>query len=254
MLIGGDDNDTITGGQGSDTLIGGNGNDTFVWNPGDGSDIVEGQGGNDTLIFNGSNANEIYDLSANGVRLRLTRNVGSITMDVDGVEQVNIFALGGIDTVAVNSLVGTAVTLVDVNLAATGGVDDGQPDIVTLPATAGSDTYNFVANAGAIDASGFGTLVRVHDAANITDTISITGVGNDLVNINGSAAADTMTVVANGTVALASTSGFPIPVSVSGALTLRMNGLGGADNISCTGNLAAIVPLVLDGGDGRRHA
>ncbi len=47
-------------------------------------------------------------------------------MDVDGVEQVNIFALGGIDTVAVNSLVGTAVTLVDVNLAATGGVDDGQ--------------------------------------------------------------------------------------------------------------------------------
>ncbi len=250
-LIGGDDNDTITGGQGNDTLIGGNGDDTFVWNPGDGSDTIEGQSGNDTLAFNGSNANEIMDLSANGTRLRLTRNVGAITMDVDGVEQVNVKALGGTDTVTVNSLAGTAVALVDVDLAATGGVDDAQPDVVTLPATAGSDTYNFVANAGAIDASGFGTtLVRVHDAVNSLDAISITGVGSDLVNINGSAGADIMTVIASGTVAQASTSGFPIPVSVSGALTLTMNGLGGADNISCTGNLAAIVPLVLDGGDG----
>ncbi len=250
VLIGGDDNDTISGGQGNDMLIGGNGDDTIVWNPGDGSDTIEGQTGNDRLVFNGSNANEIFDLSAIGARVRLTRNVGAIVMDIDGVETVNINALGGVDSVAVNSLTGTAVALVDLDLAGTGGVDDGQADVVTLPATSGSDTYNLVANAGAIDASGFGTLVRVHDAANLTDTISITGVGNDLVSINGSAGADTMTVVGNGTLAQASTTGFPIPVSVSGSLTLTMNGLGGADNISCTGNLAAIVPLVLDGGAG----
>ena len=82
------------------------------------------------------------------------------------------------------------------------------------------------------------------------DAINLAGVGNDTVNINGSSGADTMTVIANGTVAQASTTGFPIPVSVSGALTLVMKGLGGPDNMSCSGNLARIVPLVLDGGDG----
>jgi Ca2+-binding RTX toxin-like protein len=249
-ILGGNGNDTLDGNQGNDTIFGGADNDTFVWDPGDGSDTLEGQGENDVLVFNGSNINEVLNLSTNGSRLRLTRDVATITMDINGVEQVNINALGGADNVTINTLVGTAVTLVNVNLAGTGGIDDGLADVVTLPATAGADTYNFVANAGAIEASGFGTLVRVYDAPNTTDTISIAGVGNDLVNINGSAGADTMTVIANGTVAQATSTGFPLPVSVSGALTLTVNGLGGADNISCSGNLAGIVPLVLDGGDG----
>ena len=42
--------------------------------------------GNDTMLFNGSNIAEKIDLSANGNRLRLTRDVGGITMDLDGVE------------------------------------------------------------------------------------------------------------------------------------------------------------------------
>ena len=54
----------------------GAGNDTFVWNPGDGSDIVEGQAGADTLQFNGSNIGENIDISANGSRIRLTRDIG----------------------------------------------------------------------------------------------------------------------------------------------------------------------------------
>src|SRR5262249_52739609 len=110
---GGDGNDTITGGDGNDTLKGGarnhiinggggndtalmgDGNDTFVWNPGDGNDTVEGQGGADTLLFNGANINENITLSANGTRARLTRDVANITMDLNGVEQVNVNALGG---------------------------------------------------------------------------------------------------------------------------------------------------------------
>src|SRR5262249_9732241 len=90
VLIGGDGNDTIVGGRGSDMAFLGAGDDTFVWNPGDGSDLVEGQGGRDTLQFNGANVDEKIDLSANGTRLRLTRDVGTVTMDVNGVEQVNV--------------------------------------------------------------------------------------------------------------------------------------------------------------------
>ena len=250
QLFGGPGADTLNGRSGNDFLDGGPDDDTLIWNPGDGSDTLEGQSGNDTLVFNGSNANERIDLSANGSRLRLTRDVAAITLDVNGVETVNINTLGGADTLTFNRLAGSGVTLVNADLTGTGGIDDGAADVVVLAGTAGSDTFNFVANAGAIDASGFGALVRVQDAINSTDTISITGVGNDSVNINGSSIADTMTVVANGTVAQASTTGFPFPVSVSGALTLMVNGLGGPDNITCSGNLATIVPLILDGGDG----
>jgi hypothetical protein len=43
-------------------------------------------------------------LSAHGQRLRLFRDVGSVTMDTDGVERVDVNALGGADTITVNDL------------------------------------------------------------------------------------------------------------------------------------------------------
>ena len=100
-------------------LLLGNGNDTFVWNPGDGSDTVEGQAGTDTLVFNGANVNENIDISANGSRARFFRDVGNVTMDLNGVEHVQFAALGGADTITVNDLTGTDVTQVAIDLAGT---------------------------------------------------------------------------------------------------------------------------------------
>ena len=65
----------------------GAGDDTFQWDPGDGSDTIEGQAGTDKLLFNGSAGAEIMEASANGGRLRFTRNLGSIVMDLDDVEK-----------------------------------------------------------------------------------------------------------------------------------------------------------------------
>src|SRR6185295_17771127 len=104
----------INGGRGNDRLIGSTGNDSFVWNPGDGSDIVEGNSGTDTLQFNGSNAAENMALSANGSHALLTRNVGVITMDLHGIETVNIAALGGVDNVTIGDLTGTGAKQVNV--------------------------------------------------------------------------------------------------------------------------------------------
>src|SRR4029078_3794396 len=87
-LIGGDGNDVVNGGRGNDLAQLGNGNDTFIWNPGDGSDVVEGQAGTDTLVFHGANIDEVMDVSANGPRARVSRNVGGIVMDIDGVENI----------------------------------------------------------------------------------------------------------------------------------------------------------------------
>src|SRR3954470_5392584 len=97
-FIGGPGNDFVDGNIGADTAQLGTGNDTFQWDPGDGSDSVEGQAGNDKLAFNGSNAPENIDVSANGPRVRLFRNVAAITMDLNGIESTDIRALGSADT------------------------------------------------------------------------------------------------------------------------------------------------------------
>lgn len=95
VLLGGDNNDFVDGQQGNDVAFLGAGDDTFQWDPGDGSDTVEGQAGTDKLLFNGSGGNEIFNLSANGTRLRLTRDLGNIVMDLDDVARADLQALGG---------------------------------------------------------------------------------------------------------------------------------------------------------------
>src|SRR6266545_5110754 len=97
ILLGGDGNDFIDGNQGNDTAFLGAGDDVFQWDPGDGNDRVEGGDGFDTLLFFGANIAENIDISANGERVRFTRNVGSITMDLNDVEKIDFKALGGAD-------------------------------------------------------------------------------------------------------------------------------------------------------------
>ena len=97
VLRGGDGNDTVDGNQGADIALLGAGDDRFVWDPGDGSDVVEGQAGHDAMTFNGANVGEQFDVSANGSRVRFTRDVGAIVMDLAGVEEIDLNALGGAD-------------------------------------------------------------------------------------------------------------------------------------------------------------
>ena len=162
-LIGGDGNDTIDGNRGSDVAFLGAGDDSFVWDPGDGSDTVEGQAGSDTMVFNGSNAGEGIDLSANGQRLRLTRDVGSITMDTAGVETVDVNALGGIDTLTINDLSGSDVTNVKTDLSSN-GAGDGQPDQVIVNGTAGNDAITVTGSAGAATVTGLPATVQIAGA------------------------------------------------------------------------------------------
>ena len=85
-LNGGGGDDVVNGGPGNDVAFLGAGNDVFQWNQGDANDTVEGQDGVDRLDFNSIDFAENVDISANGGRVRLTRDVDNITTDLNGVE------------------------------------------------------------------------------------------------------------------------------------------------------------------------
>jgi Ca2+-binding RTX toxin-like protein len=207
-LFGGDGNDFVGGNQGSDSAFLGAGNDTFEWDPGDGSDIVEGQDGTDTLLFNGANIAEKIDISANGNRIRLTRDVGNVTMDLGGIEHIQLNMLGGADTITVNDLSGTDVNQVGIDLSnpARSGTGDGAADSVIVNGTAGNDQINVVSSGASVVVKGLAAKVTIDGAEGANDSLTINGLaGDDVIDasrlnagqinltINGGAGNDTIT-------------------------------------------------------------
>jgi Ca2+-binding RTX toxin-like protein len=177
-IIGSAGNDVVNGGKGSDVAFLGAGNDVFVWNPGDGSDIVEGQAGVDTLQFNGANVDEKIDISANGGRVRLARDVGVVTMDLNSIETVNVGALGGADTITVNDLTGTDTSQVNIDLAGINGAPDGAADTVVINGTQGSDAITINNNNGVVTVTGLAETVTISNFDS-NDSIVINGLGGD---------------------------------------------------------------------------
>ena len=203
LLVGGSGDDVVDGNRGADTAVMGSGDDTFGWDPGDGSDVVEGQNGADTMVFNGAPAAEKIDLSANGNRLKLFRDVGSITMDTAGVETVDVNPLGGADQVTVGDLARTQVRAVVADLAGTlGGGDfsqpDGQPDRLIVSGTDRNDAIDVTGDSSELKVSGLAATVSALHTDGLTDRLDInTGAGNDAVNSVG-LAADAIQLFVNG--------------------------------------------------------
>jgi Ca2+-binding RTX toxin-like protein len=187
--------DTITGSQGGDLVNGGDGNDialmgagddTFQWDPGDDNDTLEGQDGADRMVFNGANIAENIDISANGGRVRLTRDVAGVTMDLNDTERIDFNALGGADTIAVNELSGTDLTEVNLNLAASGGSGDGQPDNVLVKGTGGDDTIQVVGDVNGTAALGLAARVNITGAEAANDRLIVNALaGDDVVDGSG---------------------------------------------------------------------
>jgi len=275
-LIGGPGNDVIDGGRGADTALMGSGNDTFIWDPGDGSDTVEGQGGKDVLQFNGSNASEHYDISANGSRVRLFRDVANVTMDLNGIDALNLNTLGSADTVTVGDLTGTDLTKANIDLSGVpgSGTGDGAADTVVVDGTDGADNVDVGPAAGGILVSGLSTDVQVTGAEAASDNVDVDTVGGDdtinsglgisgpaAVNVDGGDGNDT--AIYSGTpfddtigigplgggVAAFGTTGTPFVVT--GAVEhLDVRGLAGDDTITGQNGIAGPTHLTIDGGAG----
>ncbi len=223
LLLGGDGDDFIDGQQGNDVALMGAGNDVFQWDPGDGSDVVEGQADTDSMLFHGSATNELFDASANGGRVSFTRNVGTIVMDINGVEGIDLNALGGSDSITINDLAGTDLVEFNTNLAGVlgGTAGDGQPDTVIVNGTGGNDIIDVFGSGTSISVVGLPVLVTVANAE----------AGNDSLVVNG----------------LAGNDGVTASTLVAGIVKLTVDG--GADNDTILGSQGSDVLLGGDGDD-----
>ena len=272
-LIGGSGNDFIDGNIGADTALMGAGDDTFQWDPGDGSDTVEGQAGKDTMDFNGSNVAEQIDVTANGPRVGLHRDVASITMDLNGVEALNVRDLGGADTTTVGDLAGTDLNDANVDLDATGGGGDGAADTVVAQGTAQADHVTVASDAtGAAVVSGLASRVHVIGGEAANDRLDVAGLGGDddlnagvdvvaplSVHLTGGEGTDTATyhgTRGDDTIGIAN-NGAEVATFGPGTSTvdsatekLLVDGGAGNDTINGQNGLSTLTALTIDGGNG----
>jgi hypothetical protein len=196
-LIGGLGNDFVDGQQNNDFAFLGAGNDTFQWDPGDGSDTIEGQSEIDTLVFNGSNSAESLEVSANGGRVRVTRNLANIVLDLDDMEKLNFNALGGADIFTASDLAGTDANEVNVFLAVA-GLSDGQVDTVVFNGTTGVDTIVVNGNAAGVSVLGMFATVNVYGADSTQDLLTVNLLsGDDVLDAAGLSATGIL-LTANG--------------------------------------------------------
>lgn len=198
ILTGGEGDDFIDGNQGADIALLGNGDDVFVWDPGDGSDTVEGQDGFDRMRFNGSNANESIDVSANGSRVRFTRNIGNIVMDLNDVEGLDVNVLGGADMFVLNSLVGTSVTELNLNLTGVQGGGDLASDTIIINGSGEDDAMFISGNANSVQVLGLTAVLNITGNEAGRDVLFVNALaGDDIVEASG-LSADAIVLVIDG--------------------------------------------------------
>ena len=177
-LIGGADFDDVKGGKGDDVARLGGDFDRFSWAPGDGSDDVDGGASRDSLFFLGENAAEAFEVSAIGRRVRFTRDVGNIALQLSDLEEIDTLAGRGADTFAIGDLSGTPVALVDVSLAPGFGFPggDGEADRVAVTGTDGDDALAVtgqVVVAGTTTLTGLPAKVNISHTEGANDTLAI---------------------------------------------------------------------------------
>jgi hypothetical protein len=153
--------------------------------------IATGRAGADTLNVSGTDDDDAAELSNLDGLLKAV--VNGTAFHSDGVEAVNVTALGGADALMVNNLGaerlgGTDVDDVALDLGSgPGGPADGAIDSVTVNGTSGPDYPALSSTPAGLSVTpagviGFATTIAI-SAADSGDRLTVNGLeGNDLVN------------------------------------------------------------------------
>ena len=156
---------------------------------GEGSDVVDGRSGSDVMVFNGSNGDERFEALPNGRLVRFTRDAGNIVMDLDNIEQIDLDAFDGRDTLVVRDMAGTDLDVLNTDLenAAGSGTGDALTDFITVFGTDGDDDVTVSGAAGTATVTGLTTTVNI--TAVLPDVMQVLGhTGNDTIDASGLAA------------------------------------------------------------------
>ena len=122
-------------------------------------------------MLNGGDANERLVATANGPRVRVTRNVGDVELDLGDVEVLDANPLGGEDILRIEDLSGTSLRSVVADLAA-----DGLIDSVVVKGTSAADPLGLNGANGTVNVTGLAVTVQLTQAER-RDKVSVTGRG-----------------------------------------------------------------------------
>ena len=125
------------------------------------------------------------DISANGGRVRPTRDIGGVTMDLNGVEKIQVNAAGGADNITINDLTRTGVTQVAIDLSGPSGSGqgDGAADSVTVNGTAGRDSISVATIGASVVVNGLSAQVTIAGTEGANDSLVVSrGAGDDTIN------------------------------------------------------------------------
>src|SRR5262245_18758151 len=222
------------------------------------------------LTIFGDSLNNTIDVSRNAAGAILV-NGGAVTVrggtpTVANVASIQVFGLGGNDSITLNEALGA---LPRANLFGGAGNDTltggsgndllfGQEGNDTLLGKGGFDTLfggagNDVLIGGTGDDRDFGEAGNDTMIWNPGDGSDLNegGAGNDTVINNGGNGSETFTVTANGArVRLDRVAPAPFFLDIGTTENLVVNLNGGDDSFSATGNLATLIQLTVDGGAG----
>jgi hypothetical protein len=217
---------------GDDRFFGGPGSDLFLWEPGDGSDTIEGGGGTDVLAFFGSAADETFNVFAklsDPARAILFRSADGSTMDMAGVEQINVSGQGGADRFVV------------------GRANDGDSGDDLAPTSPYTDPTATLSDLSTTEVRVVNVDVGVGDAG-------------DLVFVDGRPLNDNLLISLESTTGVVRVAGLPYDVRIRNATTddrLTVRGNEGDDtlkSVNPTGggalNVESVIGITLAGGAG----
>jgi hypothetical protein len=132
---------------------------------------------------NGSNAPEHIDVTANGSRVRLSRDIAAITMDFAGIDALNVRTLGS--AVTVNDLSGTDLDNANVDLGAFDGTGDGAADTVIANGTARADRVRVTRSGSHRLTTGLAAQTTIDNSEGVDDTLQINTLdGRDSVTVD----------------------------------------------------------------------
>ena len=116
--------------------------------------------------------------------MKLSRDVANITMDFDAVERLELTADDGADAIFVGDLTGTALKAADIDLSASAGGGDAQPDAVIIRGTSRADRVRVTRAGARVLTTGLPAQTQIAGSEAANDLLLIkTLAGNDDVNV-----------------------------------------------------------------------